>query len=299
MLDQAFVTTTRGLDRDHPALRLYEKAKRYGTWNPSEIDFTRDALDWARLDDAQRDLILRLTSVFQAGEEAVTLDVLPLVLAVAREGRVEEEMFLATFLFEEAKHTDFFNRFLAQVTGGPQNLNRYHGESYRTLIYDMLPTAMWRLVNDASPVNQIRAAITYNMVTEGMLAETGYHIYQTVLERNGLMPEQCNGIRLVKQDESRHIAYGVYLISRHLAADPALWQVFDETMNGLLPVALGIIAEAFATYADEVPFGIVESDFVDYALGQFGRRYERIEKARGAAIDEVDRFTARAIEEEA
>ena len=27
-------------------MRLFEKAKRFGIWNPSEIDFTQDAADW-------------------------------------------------------------------------------------------------------------------------------------------------------------------------------------------------------------------------------------------------------------
>ena len=169
-------------------MRLFEKAKRYGIWNPSDIDFTQDARDWARLDDPQRDLILRLTAQFQAGEEAVTLDILPLILAVAREGRVEEEIYLTSFLFEEAKHTDFFRRFLDEVAGGPQDLAGFHGDNYRFLFYQALPEAMGALVDDPSPANQLRASVTYNMVVEGILAETGYHAYLTALERNGLMP---------------------------------------------------------------------------------------------------------------
>jgi ribonucleoside-diphosphate reductase beta chain len=296
-MHDTFVTTTRGLRRDTPVMRLFEKAKRYGIWNPSDVDFGQDARDWARLDDQQRDLILRLTANFQAGEEAVTLDILPLIMTVAREGRMEEELYLTSFLFEEAKHTDFFRRFLDEVTGGSQDLTHFHGDNYRYLFYEALPGVMDALVDDPSPANQLRASVTYNMVVEGILAETGYHAYLTALERNGLMPGECEGIRLLKQDESRHIAYGVYFISRHLAADPALWAVFDETMNGLLPSALGVIADMFAAY-EVVPFGLVEDDFVNYALGQFGKRYERIEKARGASFDEVDRITLTALEAE-
>ena len=238
MHDQ-FVTTTRGLRRESPIMRLYEKAKRLGIWNPSDIDFSQDARDWDGLDDPQRDLILRLTASFVAGEEAVTLDILPLIMTVAREGRVEEELYLTTFLFEEAKHTDFFRRFLDALPGDPGDLTRFHSENYRTLFYELLPAAMHALVADPSPANQVRASTTYNMVVEGILAETGYHAYLAALERNGLMPGQCKGIRLLKQDESRHIAYGVYYISRLLAAHGELWPVFDETMNTLLPSCAG------------------------------------------------------------
>ena len=293
-----FVTTTRGLRRDIPPMRLFEKAKRYGIWNPSEIDLRQDCADWGSLDARQQDLILRLTSLFQAGEEAVTADILPLMMAVAREGRLEEELYLTTFLFEEAKHTDFFNRFLVEVTGAPRDLSRYHGENYRALFYEALPAAMNRLIADAIPRNQLIASTTYNMVVEGMLAETGYHAYFSALERNGLMPGMRKGIRLLQQDESRHIAYGVFFISRHLAGTSDLWTQFDETMNALLPLALGVIAEMFAAYDGDAPFGLKEDDFVDYALGQYGRRIERIEKARGRTLEEIYGLTQAALDSE-
>lgn len=294
----SFATTTRGLRRDIPPMRLFEKAKRYGIWNPSEIDLRQDCEDWRGLDARQQDLILRLTSLFQAGEEAVTADILPLILAVAREERLEEELYLTTFLFEEAKHTDFFNRFLVEVTGAPRDLSHYHGDSYRALFYEALPAAMSRLIDAPTPQNQLVASTTYNMVVEGMLAETGYQAYLTALERNGLMPGMRKGIRLLQQDESRHIAYGVFFISRHLAGTPDLWPQFDETMNGLLPLALGVIAEMFAAYDGDAPFGLKEDDFVEFALSQYGRRFERIEKARGRTLEEIYGLTQTALDSE-
>jgi ribonucleoside-diphosphate reductase beta chain len=287
---QTFATTARGLRRDSPPLRLYEKAKRLGIWNPSDIDFAQDKRDWARLAPEERDLIWRLTAMFQAGEEAVTLDLLPLIMAVAGEGRIEEEMFLTTFLFEEAKHTDFFDRFLREVTAAPADLAHYHTDNYRTIFYEALPGALQALRHDVSPAAQARASTTYNMIVEGVLAETGYHAYHAVLTRNGILPGQQAGIRLLKQDESRHIAYGVYLLSRLVAADDALWELVDETMNTLLLPALGVISDAFASYA-VMPFGLDESDFVDFAMSQFQKRYERLEKARGASLEELQRVT--------
>jgi ribonucleoside-diphosphate reductase beta chain len=268
-------------------MRLFEKAKRLGIWNPSDIDFTQDKKDWQRLTAEEKDLILRLTALFQAGEEAVTLDLLPLIMVIAKEGRLEEEMFLTTFLFEEAKHTDFFGRFLEEVAGSPGDLSHYHSDNYRFLFYEALPDALQRLLQDHSPAAQARASVTYNMVVEGVLAETGYHAYLTALERNNLMPGQCQGIRLLKQDESRHIAYGVFLLSRLLAADDSLWSVIEDTMNELLPAALGVIGDAFDCY-DPIPFGLVYEDFTNYALNQFQKRVERIERARGVSLAEVE-----------
>src|SRR5919197_5011229 len=132
---EGFRSTTGGL-RDCFPLRLYQKAKRLGTWDPAAIDLAQDREDWAGLDELERETILSLTSLFAAGEEAVTLDLLPLVLAIAREGRVEEELYLTTFLYEEGKHTELFSRFLADVAGSPSDLERFHVPSYRTIFYE-------------------------------------------------------------------------------------------------------------------------------------------------------------------
>ncbi|MDX1416829.1 MAG: R2-like ligand-binding oxidase, partial [Candidatus Promineifilaceae bacterium] len=211
---QKFLTVKSGLDRSSPPMRLYEKAKKIGIWNPSDIDLTQDRLDWLGLSDSERDVMLRLTTMFQAGEEAVTLDLLPLIMTIAKEGRLEEEMFLTTFLFEEAKHTDFFGRVIAEVTGQGGDLGHYHTADYRHIFYEALPQTLSHLLEDHSAAAQIKAAVTYNMIVEGVLAETGYHAYFTVLEREDIMPGVRQGIKLLKQDESRHIAYGIFLISR-------------------------------------------------------------------------------------
>ncbi len=267
-------------------MRLYEKAKRLGVWDPSEIDLTRDREDWAGLTDLEQTVVLQLTSLFQAGEEAVTLDLLPLVLVIASEGRLEEELFLTTFLFEEGKHMQFFRRFLDEVGGSPDALDRFHTPSYRALFEQELPGAMRALLADRSPEAQARAAVTYNMVVEGVLAETGYESYHRMLEENDLMPGLRAGLVHVKQDESRHIAYGIYLLARLAAEHDGVWSVIGTRMDELLPLALGVVSETFAPY-DEPPFGLREDEFVAYATGQFDKRLERIERAREHGIGAI------------
>lgn len=297
MTHQTFVTTSRGLQRHTPPMRLFEKAKRLGIWNPSDIDFSQDRADWQQLTTVEQDLLLRLTSLFQAGEEAVTLDLLPLIMIIAQEGRLEEEMFLTTFLFEEAKHTDFFHRFLSEVAGVSGDLEHYHTENYRTLFYEALPAALQALREDSSPKAQVVAAVTYNMIVEGVLAETGYHAYFNVLEGQDIMPGTRRGVQLLKQDESRHIAYGIYLISRLIAEDASLWEVAEAQMNELLLPALGVIGDAFAQY-DPMPFGLVEADFVEYASSQFEKRLGRLERARSLSLEEIMRVTHQVIDQD-
>ncbi len=299
MLHSAFTTTTRRLRRDQFPLRLYEKAKRLGVWDPATIDFAQDQKDWATFNPQEKDLIWLLLALFVAGEEAVTLDLLPLIQTIAQEGRLEEEMYLTTFLFEEAKHTDFFSRFLEEVASRIDQadsslqqsvrLSDYHTENYRHIFYRALPEALQSLRSDPSPAAQIRASVTYNMIVEGLLAETGYHAFFTMLERNNLLPGLRKGIAYLKQDESRHIAYGIYLLSRLIAEHPQEWQTLESQMNGLLPYALGVVSDAFARY-EVVPFGLVEEDFIDYAMDQFSKRFARLEKARHATPDEIHHF---------
>ena len=285
---EGFRTTTVGL-RDCFPLRLYHKAKRLGAWDPAAVDFTQDRRDWEGLDELQQQTILSLTSLFAAGEEAVTLDLLPLVLAIAREGRVEEEMYLTTFLYEEAKHTELFARFLVEVAGSPPDLERFHVASYKKVFYDELPATMERLLTDPSRDALARASVTYNMIVEGVLAETGYHSYHESLAANRLMPGLCAALVDIKRDESRHIAYGVYLLSRLVAEDAAIWDVIESRMEELFPFALGVVSETFSMYENGVtPFGLEQSMFTDYASSQFARRYSRIERSRGRTLAEVD-----------
>jgi ribonucleoside-diphosphate reductase beta chain len=283
---RSFATTRGALDLESHSMRLYQKSKCLGVWDPYDLDLSRDAEDWRSLTDSERDLLLRVTSLFQAGEEAVTIDLVPLLEVIGAEGRLEEGLFLTAWLWEEGKHTEFFRRFLDEVVGENADLHHLHGERYRTVFYDALPTAMNALRTDSSPAAQAHAVVTYTMIVEGVLAETGYHGYFTALERGGVLPGLRDGLELVKRDESRHIAYGVYLISRLVQADPGLWPAIEAWMEELLPVALGVVEETFAPY-DPMPFGLDLDEFVDYAVGQYGKRIARIERARAGGLLEL------------
>lgn len=289
---KTFVTTSGGgLRHDILPMRLYHKAKRLGVWDPRSIDFAQDMRDWQGFTDEERTAILNLTALFQAGEEGVTLDLLPLIMTIAREQRLEEEMFLTTFLWEEAKHTEFFRRFLDEVAHDQSDLARFHTPSYRALFYEELPKAMNTLLIDHSLAAQLRASVTYNMIIEGVLAETGYHSYYNMLERSNVMPGLRQGIGLLKRDEARHITYGVFLISRLVAQQPDLWEIVEQEMNRLLMFALGVVNESFQESMDlppeEVPFGFQPQEYLDYATTQFTKRLGRIARARTQTLEQI------------
>src|SRR2546426_10022707 len=115
-------TERRPLRHDSVPMRLYHEAKRLGAWDPRALALDQDARDWARFTVTERDVLLRLTALFQAAEESMTRDLLPLLMTVVREDRLEEELFLTTFLSEEAKHTEVFRRILDEERGEGQLL---------------------------------------------------------------------------------------------------------------------------------------------------------------------------------
>jgi ribonucleoside-diphosphate reductase beta chain len=297
MVHTHFITTsTQGLNREHPAMKMFQKAKKLGIWDPVSIDLTQDRADWQTFTDEQKDVTLRLLSLFQAGEESVTLDLLPLIQVIAREGRLEEEIFLTSFLFEEAKHVEFINRFLTEVAGVKgEDLSRYHMPSYRAIFYEALPQAMHRLTEDPSPVAQAEASVVYNMIVEGVLAETGYYGFFQAYKRRQMMPGLVQGIGKMMQDEARHIAFGVYLISRLIAehGDP-VWHAIQEKMNALLPYAVGVVQETFEPYEPNMPFGLEKEEFLQYAMQQFMRRENRLARARQLTLEQLYRETEEA-----
>lgn len=283
-----FTTTRAGLDRRLVPMRLFAKAKRLGTWDPMAVDLTRDAADWDTLADDERDLLLRLSAQFGAGEESVTTDLLPLLGWAARAGRTEDELFLTSYLWEEAKHVEAFDRFLREVARAEGDLGAYLTPAYRAHFADAQPAAMARLATDDAPETLARALVTYQMGTEGVLAETGYHAYDTVLAGRQIMPGMRTLVRQIQRDESRHVGYGVYLLSRLVAehGEP-LWAVVEAEMAQMLGGALDVVVEMLAPYGDAVPFGVTLDAFVDYAQRQFQKRYARIERARRTPLDVV------------
>lgn len=291
----SFATTTRGLRREIPPMVLFEKAKRLGIWNPADLDFSQDAKDWQKLTDDQRDYVLYLASQFQAGEEAVTLDLLPLINVIAREGRLEEEMFLTTFLWEEAKHVDFFNRFLTAIDA-PADLTGHHGPCYSRVFYEILPQRLRSLNENPSRENMVRASTTYNLAIEGIMAETGYYMWYSLMDAQNIFPGARQGIRNIQLDESRHIAYGVFLISRLIAEEPALWDIVQEVMNEMLEAAHTMTMEGLAKY-DGHPFGFDPTDTTNFSTAQCQKRLARIDKARGRSLEDLYKTTNLIIEE--
>ncbi|MGK5650899.1 R2-like ligand-binding oxidase [Brevibacillus formosus] len=290
-----FVSTSqKGLDQELLPYQLYQRAKRYGIWNPQDIDFTQDREDYANMSPEQKEETLGRIAGFLGGEEAVTLDLLPLIMVIAEEGRLEEEMYLTTFLFEEAKHTEFFRLVLDNI-GESGDLHHFHDDVYKRIFHEILPNALNRLLTDKSPEAIAEASTVYNMFVEGVLAETGYYAFYEALSKTGLMPGLMEGIGYLKTDESRHISYGTFLLQRLICEHPHIYDVIAKKMDELAPMASHLY-----DWMDDPQgvsaFGVKVADLQQFAKRQLSVRMEVLARAKGQTIEELYKHTRTTID---
>jgi len=239
---------------DPDVRRLYEKAKQLGTWDPAAIDFGQDAEQWPQLSEDERDLLARVGSLFYAGEEAVTRDLLPIAYVVGNERRLDDELFVTAWLFEEGKHTDFFRRFLDQVVGeAPAGTE--HDPLEKRLYDEELAAATSRLFTDQSPAAQARAITTYCLVVESLLADTGQRVLREALDKRRVLPGLRAGLVLVNRDESRHVAYGLHFLQRLMQADTRVAAVIRSTIDELAPLVIRLSDNIMLRY-EERPFDL-------------------------------------------
>ena len=79
------------------------------------------------------------------------------------------------------------------------------------------------------------------------------------------------------------MTYGVYVLSRLVATDEAVWDVIQRSMNDLLALSLTIVTEFFEAF-EVVPFGLTLQDVVSYAMSRFARRSACALDGRGSAL---------------
>ncbi|WP_255344523.1 R2-like ligand-binding oxidase [Brevibacillus sp. BC25] len=290
-----FVSTSqKGLNQELLPYQLYQKAKKYGIWNPQDIDFAQDREDYANMNPEQKEETLGRIAGFLGGEEAVTLDLLPLIMVIAEEGRLEEEMYLTTFLFEEAKHTEFFRLVLDNI-GESGDLHHFHDDVYKRIFHEILPNALNRLLTDKSPEAIAEASTVYNMFVEGVLAETGYYAFYEALSKTGLMPGLMQGIGYLKTDESRHISYGTFLLQRLICEHPHIYDVIAKKMDELAPMASHLY-----DWMDDPQgvsaFGVKVADLQQFSKKQLSVRMEVLARAKGQTIEELYKHTRTTID---
>jgi ribonucleoside-diphosphate reductase beta chain len=252
-------------------------------WRAHELDFSVDREHWlVSPAESQRHTAFSIGS-FYVGEERVTADLAPFVLA-APSGEVEA--FLATQLVDEMRHAVFFDRWASEVMGlesGSFRARLHEIEDrmlgpWHFLFDDSLREIADRIKDNPDDLELfVEGIVTYHMVTEGVLAMPGQRIMIEYTAAHDLYPGFNKGFRLVEQDEHRHIAFGVRFLKDVCDERPEMKQVILRRLTELLPKA----AEVFCPPEADDP-----SDFFSYGYHSsqtYGFAYQAL-KRRMAAI---------------
>lgn len=231
--------------------RKYEKATRK-FWDPKELDYERDAADWERLTESQREGILTITVRFEGGEQEVTDELVPMLAAAHALGRFDWVMFLSTFLLEEARHAEFFALWHERVAGlvEPEEKAKHWPLREHTVdpsgrfevgepVYEGLPKYGGRLMDavgsgDKAAIEAgfVQFATLYNVWVEGVLTMPSYEIVIDTTEAWDALPTLRLGFRSVLADEGRHITFGTeacrLLIEKNREYEALVHEVIDE-----------------------------------------------------------------------
>ncbi len=248
-------------------------------WKAHEIDFSVDREHWLVTPRAsQIDTAWSLAS-FYIGEERVTADLAPFLLA-APSGEIE--LFLATQLVDEARHTAMFDRFGSEVMA-------LTGDDLRSRLRELEQSMLspWHEVFDGTLreiAERIKAKpddldlfvdgiVTYHMVIEGVLAMTGQHLIGKYFEEHDLFPGFRQGFSLVERDEHRHIAFGVRFLKDAVEQEPRYKQRIEERIADLVPRAAHVFVPPYADSAREfISYGYNSREIYGYAYRSLKRR---------------------------
>ncbi|APX96930.1 ferritin family protein [Natronorubrum daqingense] len=297
-------TPTEMMNRESRSNRYYRNAvERH--WDPGEIDLERDVerlLEYIEgaenYDEQSWDRTLNGIAKFGAGEDAVTEDLAPLATVLED---IDDQLFLTTQLYEEAKHADFFDRYWREVVwavedelgwerSNPRD-DKWFNEPYVEL-FDRNKKAQYRLLEDDTPENRAKAYCHYHLTVEGILAQTGYYGMQTSyggeFEELPHLPGLVEGFTKIRSDEGRHVGFGMNQLKTLIKSEGVEPTLIENTVNELLPLVQGITEDnRYQPDEDEERVGLQDGELAAYAVDKHTDRMQQITDA-AADIPDVD-----------
>jgi len=255
---------------------LWEKQN----WKAHELDFTIDQEQWLTTPaESQAHTAWSLGS-FYIGEERVTADLAPFLLA-APSGEVE--LFLATQLVDEARHTAFFDRFGGEVMAlSADDLRGRMRELEQTMVPAWHETFDGGLRETANRIKAqpddldlfVEGICTYHLIIEGVLAMTGQRLILKYMEDHSLYPGFQKGFSLVERDEHRHIAFGVRFLKEMMEQDAGRFRpIIERRVHELVPKAVRVFVPPYADSAESfVSYGYDSTQIYGYAYRALKRR---------------------------
>jgi ribonucleoside-diphosphate reductase beta chain len=247
-------------------------------WSPFDIDLSTDKAQWPAIEPALREIIYFALSSLMVAEERITTKFTGLVAA---HGSEEEATFLSTQQVDEARHMQFYARFQDEVVAEPATVSA-HVERARAQV-----SGAFRQIFDAALVEahealvaapgdlaaKVRFVTIYHHVLEGTLGLTSFKFITDYLTGQDLLPGFVEGYSKIHDDETRHIAYGVWFLRETVREHPEQAETVRATLRELLPH----VAESLKLPGNgdaSAVLGVSEDDLREFALAGLTRRLE-------------------------
>jgi ribonucleoside-diphosphate reductase beta chain len=295
------------LDLNRKPVRYFENAM-YRHWNPDQIDLSKDAERIVGMvDEYGMDSFDRLRGglrAFQIGEEAVTDDLAPLAMGIPE---IEDQMFITTHLYEEAKHTYHFDRYWREVIHEAEDelgvertyptefvdATEEYMDSYEEL-FERTEAAVEACAEDPSPETVAKAICHYHLVIEGVAAQSGYFAMHSLYGDNDAVPEMpylpglTEGFDNIRADEGRHVGYGMYRLKKYVSEGEVEPEMIQGTVMELVALVKDIVAPEENQY-EHLP-GLDQEVVEEYATEKHMERMEQIVDA-SEDIPDVESLT--------
>ncbi|MBX0285189.1 ribonucleoside-diphosphate reductase [Haloarcula salinisoli] len=221
-------------------------------WSPFDIDFAADRDTLADLGRRQFAQLRAAVAMFGAGEERVTEDLRPLATTV--DGGTDQ-WFVASHIYEEAKHAAFFDRYWntavqpveAERGLGPTSptADKWFSDPYET-VFDSTEAAMNALLERDTPRRRAEAFAHYHLTVEGVLGQTGFHAIEATFGPDTAgpsLPGLVDGFAAVRGDEARHVGYGLTRLVDLLESGAVDLSTVEATVSELADPVDAVVSE--------------------------------------------------------
>lgn len=208
-------------------------------WDVYELDFGDDRRDWHEMmTEDERRAFLAVSSGLHHGERQVEVELPVFMLG----GGADEQVYLASQIEDEARHTVFFDRFYREAVGIPGDsiaevLDASFGYVSETFMgpFGLLAYQAEELRrHPGDQAARVRFGTTYFLWIEGVLALSVMKITLGFCRRRNLLPAYYAGFTATCRDEARHVQGGMRFLRDSVHRDPALLGEIHDTLRTIL-----------------------------------------------------------------
>ncbi|MEM0374053.1 MAG: hypothetical protein QXO96_05830, partial [Sulfolobales archaeon] len=228
-----------GIDRESLCKRLLDF--RYESLSSFVVN--NDISSITSLSQAEKDAVLGVLSMFLVGKEALSRESITLARVLDRLGFKEEFLFAIKVIEEEFKQTLLIREYIDKIFGkiDAEEAIKYNA-SFKQLTYEVLPNFSYNLEMNPNEENMIKYLTTFFLALEGIDAVVGYYFFKTFFTKGKELKDLNNFIVVSFIEDSRHIVFGNYLLSKILR-DSLYYEFFLEYFSYVGGLAIRSLSE--------------------------------------------------------